>query len=246
MNCNYEILSIKFKFKGEKTPTLPPSIITHTIWGTEDGGYNHNSEEGDIIGTISGKQGHIYIHERHRKLANFEKRFIDNNANHLLVKKNEFSEEEKITNIHIEVNSNINDALNRIFEYYKNHNTVPSFIRPDEELKSLYNSYLTSIHNAISQIPKDKSLSTNIQAMNIGKLGVVEYEDGTIMLSPFHPLMVSYASFAKANAPVSKSIESAPATKPCSLFFIIFPPEIKYWECKAIIPHTHKKIKYVY
>ena len=44
----------------------------------------------------------------------------------------------------------------------------------------------------MQSIPTDASLnSTN--AINIAKLGVVEKADGTIMLSPFHPLMIAYA-----------------------------------------------------
>lgn len=186
-------LTIKFKYKGEKTPTLPPSIITDTIWGTEDGGYTHNGDDGDITGTVSGKQGPVYIHERLRKLVNFEKRMIDNNVNHLLISKNEFSEEEEIKNGHVVVSSDIDIALKSIFDYFRNHNTVPSLTRPDEKLKLLYRAYLDAVHHAISQISKDQSLSMNVPAMNIAKLGVVENENGTIMLSPFHPLMVSYA-----------------------------------------------------
>lgn len=186
-------LTIKFKYKGEKTPTLPPSTIIDTIWGTEDGGYTHDGDDGDIIGTVSGKQGPVYLHDRFRKLVNLEKRMIDNNVNHLWVGKNEFSEEEEIKNYHLIVAPAIDAALKSVFDYFRNHNTIPSFTRPDDELKSLYWAYLNAVHHDISQISKDESLSRNIPAMNVAKLGVIENENGTIMLSPFHPLMVSYA-----------------------------------------------------
>lgn len=186
-------LNIRFRFKGEKTPTLPPSTIIGNIWGIEDGGYIHDGEAGDIAGTISGKQGPVYIYDRLRKLVNLEKKMIDNKVNHLNIEKNEFSEEEETKNCNVAIDSSIQVALNGIFDYFHDHNTVPSFIRPDDELKSLYNTYLSAVHSAISQIPTDQSLSKNLSAMNIAKLGVVENEDGTILLSPFHPLMVAYS-----------------------------------------------------
>lgn len=185
-------LNLRFKYRGEMTPILSPSSIKDTIFGEQDGGYTHDGEEGDIIGTINGPQGPVVIHDRFRKLANLEKKFIDWDTPYLFIEKNEFSGEDEIKTMDLEFEDSISIALSEIYQYFRTNNTVPSFVRPNDELCKLYQNYLGAVHKQILLIPRDASLnSTN--AINIAKLGIVENEDGTIMLSPFHPLMVAYA-----------------------------------------------------
>lgn len=185
-------LNIRFKYKGEKTPILTPSSVTDSIWGEEDCGYTHDGEEGDISGIVNGPQGPVYIHDRFRKLASLEKRMIDWETPYLYIEKNEFSGEEEIKRSDLNIANSIDSVLSEIFKYFKNRNTVPSFIRPDDELCKLYQRYINAIHDEMQRIPTEVSFSST-KAFNIAKLGVVEKEDTTIMLSPFHPLMVSYA-----------------------------------------------------
>lgn len=186
-------LNIRFKYKGEKTPTLTPSSITDIIWGSEEGGYTHNGDEGDISGTINGPEGPVYIHDRFRKLASLEKHMIDLDTPYLYIKKNEFSGEDEIKTQNISISNSIDTVLEEIFSYFKAKNTVPSFIRPDAELVKLYQRYIEAVHNEMLNIPSKGVSFSSTNAINISKLGVVEYEEGTIMLSPFHPLMVAYA-----------------------------------------------------
>lgn len=185
-------INIRFKYKGEKTPILTPGSIIDTIWGEEDGGYTHDGEDGDITGTINGPQGPIYIHDRFRKLVSLEKRMIDLESPYLYIEKNEFSSEYDVKTKNFSIANAIDSTLSEIFRYFKNKNTVPSLIRPDEELCKLYQHYIDAVHDNMQNIPTKESFS-NTNSFNIAKLGVVEKEDGTIMLSPFHPLMVSYA-----------------------------------------------------
>lgn len=184
------IINLHFKYNGEKTPILSPSSIIDTIWGENDGDFTHDGEE-EIKGTINGPQGPVYIHDRFCKLANLEKRMIDWETAYLYIEKDEFSEEDRTKTCDLFIPEAIKVALYDIFKYFKNKNTVPSFIRPDEELCKLYQKYLDAVHAKIMNIPTASLSSTN--AINIAKLGVVEKEDGTIMLSPFHPLMVAYS-----------------------------------------------------
>lgn len=93
------ILNLVFNYNGEKTPTLTPSSITDTIWGENNEGFTHNNEDGDILGTINGPQGPVYIYDRFRKLANLEKCMIDRDCAYLYIEKNEFSGEEEIPQI---------------------------------------------------------------------------------------------------------------------------------------------------
>lgn len=185
-------LNLRFKYKGEITPTLSPGSITDVIWGEKDGGYTYEEKEGDITGTVNGPQGPVFIHERFRRLINLEKKFIDFDKACLFIVKNEFSGEEEVKVKDISIDDSISIALSEIYKYFRKKNTVPSLIRPDDDLCRLYHSYLDAVHAQMLFIPKDASLNST-KAINIAKLGVVELEDGTIMLSPFHPLMVAYA-----------------------------------------------------
>ena len=184
-------LNIRFKYKGEKTPILTPRSVTDTIWGEENGDYTHNGENGNITSTVNGPQGPIYIHDRFRKLANWEKYMIDRETPYIYIEKNEFNGEDIIKTQKLSITSSIDSTLSEIFRYFKNKNTVPSFIRPDKELCKLYKHYVDAVHDMMQSIPTKESFS-NTDSFNISKLGVVEKEDGTIMLSPFHPLMVAY------------------------------------------------------
>ena len=113
-------------------------------------------------------------------------------APYLYIEKNEFSGENDIKAQRLSIAYTIDSTLSEIFRYFKNKNTVPSFIRPDEELCKLYKRYIDAVHDNMQNIPTVESFS-DTASFNIAKLGVVEKDDDTILLSPFHPLMVSYA-----------------------------------------------------
>lgn len=184
-------VNIRFKYKGEMTPIFAPAAVIDNIWGEEEHGFTHDGEEGDIA-NINGPQGPIYIHDRFRKLANLEKRMIDTGAPYLCIEKNEFNGEDDIKSPELTIAEDIKSTLSEIFQYFKRQNTVPSLKRPDSELCEIYKRYINAIHTNIQGISTVDSFS-NTTSFNIAKLGVVENEDGTILLSPFHPLMVSYA-----------------------------------------------------
>jgi len=201
-----KLINICFKYKGEKTPVLSPSSIIDSIWGNESDeeehtGYMHDNSEGDIKGTVTGPDGSVYFHERFLKLANFEKRMIDSHSPYLSIEQNEFDGKMEVKTPDIDIPESINNALTEIFNYFREANTVPSFIRPGKRLCKLYQKYIEAVHSQMQMIPQDTSLC-NTDAINIAKLGIVEFEDGTIMLSPFHPLLVAYAiQMAKSVGP---------------------------------------------
>ncbi len=186
-------LNIRFKCKGEKTPTLTPGSVTDTIWGSDGDGFMHSGNEGDIVDTINGPDGPVYLHDRFRKLANLEKRMIDLSTPYLYIEKNEFNGEDEIKTQGLSIAYSIDSTLEAIFCYFKEKNTVPSFVRPDAKLLSLYHRYIEAVHDEMHNIPTSGISFANTNAFNISKVGVVEYENDTIMLSPFHPLMVAYA-----------------------------------------------------
>ena len=187
-----KVLNIRFRCKSEKAPTLSPGSIIDTIWGEEGDGYTYTAEDGVITGTVNGPEGPVFIHDRFRRLANLEKCMIDLNVPSLLIQKNDFRGEVEVKPQNFNIVEPIRIALCEIYGYFRKNNTVPSFVRPDEELCRLYRNYIGAIHGQIEHIPTNASLNST-DAVNIAKLGVVEYEDGTVMLSPLHPLMIAYA-----------------------------------------------------
>ena len=60
----------------------------------------------------------------------------------------------------------------------------------DETLASLYKNYLREVKDIILHISTNRYLTKEEWA--ITKLGVVDFEDGTIWLSPFHPMNVAF------------------------------------------------------
>ena len=116
---------------------------------------------------------------------------VDGGINHIRIENNEFSGEQTIVNSPVDVAPDITTALQNIFNYFRVHNTLPSLTRPNDTLVQLYKEYLKHVHEQIANIPTDSGLSNDI--MNIARLGVVERIDGSIMLSPFHPLMIAYS-----------------------------------------------------
>ena len=162
-----KILNIRFKYKGDKTPTLTPGSVIDSIWGGEEGGYTHDGEDGDITGTVNGPQGPVYIHDRFRKLVSLEKRMVDQESPYLYIEKNEFSGEDNTKTQNFSIAYDIDLALSRIFRYFKNMNTVPSFIRPDEELCKLYKHYIDAVHKNMQNISTVESFN-NTDSFNIG------------------------------------------------------------------------------
>ena len=180
-----QIVKILFKFSGERTETVTPRNVGGTIWG-EGGTFTYDGGE-----TISGPNGPVYIHGRLRNLINIEKYMIDKKVNHIILEKDEFEGNERITSANIDIDPSISNTLLPIFSYFEKRHSVPTLLYPDEELKTLYQAYIDSVHFFLSSIQPGRSLSECEK--NLAKLGVVENDDQSIYLSPFHPLMVSYA-----------------------------------------------------
>lgn len=187
-----KVVEIRFKYKGEKTPTLSPAQVNDVIWGEECGGFTHDNETGEIKGTIiCNNKGPVYIYDRFRKFVNIEKLMIDSHLYHASLEKNEFGENDNLIDLSIEIPLGVRNSLDKIFLYFEEHQTTPSLSHPDDELIALYSNYLATVHDYVDNIPTGCNLSK--EARDIAKLGVIEREDGSILLSPFHPLMVAYA-----------------------------------------------------
>lgn len=83
----------------------------------------------------------------------------------------------------------IKDKLNAIYEYYNTKGYAPSLAYIDDELYHLYQEYLEAIHSEVASIEQGKILTE--QQYSLTKLGTIDDGD-KIMLTPYHPLLVSY------------------------------------------------------
>lgn len=88
------------------------------------------------------------------------------------------------------LNKKLRETIDAIFNYYQKAGSVPTLTYIDETLASLYKNYLREVKDIILHISTNRYLTKEEWA--ITKLGVVDFEDGTIWLSPFHPMNVAF------------------------------------------------------
>ncbi len=89
----------------------------------------------------------------------------------------------------------VRDAFNKIIEFFKSNNSIPSLAYVNPELRSLYENYIKAILVAIDSIPENAYLTEEIKG--IFKLGMIkrQIEDKELLLSPLHPINISYQLF---------------------------------------------------
>lgn len=79
---------------------------------------------------------------------------------------------------------------NRLFSYFREKNTIPSLCYIDEELEGIYAEYLLIVQKKISAISNNRKMTDDEFALT--RLGVVEFEDGNVWLSPFSPINIAF------------------------------------------------------
>ncbi len=90
----------------------------------------------------------------------------------------------------LKLDKDVHSAINDIFDYYTEKGSVPTLTYLDEKAKTLYRKYIEVVTNRIDVIQNGNFLSEEEYSMT--KLGVVEGKDGEVLLSPFHPVLVSF------------------------------------------------------
>lgn len=180
------IEKIYLRYKGDKVPTLSPAQVVDLVWEEKD----VISHEGELKGTLSSTiKGEIYLQERLRYLVNIEKYMIDDHCQHVSIERSEFGNEKEFTKTDLTLPIDIKNSYDNILTYFQEKQTTPTLCYPDKELIDLYNKYISAIHIYLDALPSD-SLSKESRA--VAKLGVVDNVDGSIMMTPFHPLIVAY------------------------------------------------------
>lgn len=181
-----QTVDIRFRYKGDKIPTLSISQLHDYIWGEHEV-ISHNGNSSGMLSCI--QKGDVYLQEKLRKLINREKFMVDTKAAHVYIEKNEFGNNDSLIDSPIEIPHEIRKCYDNLMAYFNEKQTTPTLCYPDKDLINLYEEYITAVHKFVDKIPSE---SLSKEARGVASLGVVESVDGSILLSPFHPLMVAY------------------------------------------------------
>lgn len=213
-----KIVEIHFRYKGDKIPTLSPSQVADLVWGEKE----VITHDGELKGTLNcTNKGEIYLQDRLRQLVNIEKYMIDGCSKHVSIELSEFGNEEDMIDSPIIIPSAINSCYDNMMAFFQENQTTPTLCYPNDELIELYKAYINAVHNYLDNLPSD-SLSKEARA--VAKLGVVDCVDGSIMLSPFHPLMVAY--ILQLSASIDQAEYNKKVTEQLSPLFLL--PYIYY------------------
>lgn len=213
-----KIVEIHFRYKGDKIPTLSPSQVADLVWGEKE----VITHDGELKGTLNcTNKGEIYLQDRLRQLVNIEKYMIDGCSKHMSIELSEFGNEEEMIDSPVIIPSAINSCYENMMAFFQENQTTPTLCYPNDELIELYKAYINAVHNYLDNLPSD-SLSKEARA--VAKLGVVECVDGSIMLSPFHPLMVAY--ILQLTASIDQAEYNKKVTEQLSPLFLL--PYIYY------------------
>ncbi|WP_252235876.1 DNA phosphorothioation-dependent restriction protein DptH [Clostridium sp. CH2] len=91
----------------------------------------------------------------------------------------------------ITISEKLRNAYENIVEYYKDKNNIPSLSYINNELKELYNKYLSIFNCEIERIKADSPISYDLEKMNLLKIGTLKQGERTIM-TPLAPLNIAY------------------------------------------------------
>ena len=94
--------------------------------------------------------------------------------------------------INIKVSDELRNAYNKIIEFYKIENNIPSLYYLDEKIKELYREYLEIFLMELNSIKDGDYIQE--KERNLFKIGTIKrvIEDRELLFTPLHPLNVAY------------------------------------------------------
>lgn len=212
---------IKIILKLNMAKSIPPAKP-----GTVEGAY----VGGQVI--VGGEPRAVYSYWK--KYLDWEQDFIENGCSNINYSFNELMQNYQTEYMHLELPLKVQQALSMLYNYYKEHQTIPSLCPMNDELRVLYKAYWTAIVEVIKAIPNNRCM--NREEYFLTKLGLVLYRD-RIYLSPFHPILVAYA--LEYDSQYDDKVDSTFAKKLLSPFYLL--PYI-YVNNRALRPYTDKNL----
>ena len=219
---NFGNKEVKFVLKLNIAKPIPPAR-PGTI---EEGTY----ENGEVV--VDGTPRPVFSYWK--KYLDWEDAFIKNGCFHINYVYNGLTGEYEPEYEILELPICVQKALAQIFAYYRNHNTIPSLCKMNDELRILYMDYWNAVVSSINSIPNNRCLLK--EEYSLTKLGIVSTWE-RLYLSPFHPLLVAYA--LEYDSQYDDKEESAFAKKLLSPFYLI---PYFYYNDSPKRPYTDKEI----
>jgi DNA phosphorothioation-dependent restriction protein DptH len=138
--------------------------------------------------TLTHRTGKYYPKDEFRENLHLEKRMIDDG--HLAY----FQDYEKklINNADFAVDTHVENAYRGIINYYRENNLLPSLAALTNELRNLYEDFVSIYINLLINLEEGQALSKS--ELDLLKLGTIEMLGGNKLLkfTPLHPLNIAY------------------------------------------------------
>ncbi|MBX9138337.1 MULTISPECIES: DNA phosphorothioation-dependent restriction protein DptH [unclassified Clostridium] len=94
--------------------------------------------------------------------------------------------------VNLELNNDVKKSYSNILEYYRVSKKLPSLTYLNDDIKSLYEVFISSYINALNNIEEGSYLSQSEK--NLFKIGAIkrEVEDRELIFTSLHPLNIAY------------------------------------------------------
>lgn len=215
---------VKFVLKLNIAKPIPPARPGTIEEGTFEGG--------EVV--VDGSPRSVYSYWK--KYLDWEDAFIKNDCSYIEYEYNELTGEYEAKYEKFELPNRVQETLTQMFAYFKNHNTIPSLCKMNDDLRILYKNYWNAVVSSINSIPNNRGLVP--KEYYLTKLGIVSVSSRKrLYFSPFHPLLVAYA--LEYDNQYDDKEESAFAKKLLSPFYLI--PYL-YYNDYVQRPYTDKEI----
>lgn len=167
-----------------------------------------------------------------RRFLEWEKAMIDNKCTCLQFNRDELTNSEVFVPETRPLSQMVQQALNALYAYFEQKNSVPSLTPLTDDLKKLYKAYWDAVRETIDHIPTTRALDK--EEYNMAWLGVV-VDWNRYYLSPFHPMVVAY--ILEYDRQYDEKEDSSFARKLLSPFYLL--PFI-FLSNNALRPYTNK------
>ena len=183
---NLENFSLPIKIKPASEP--PKQITGIDVWKNKRQlKSNYNYSLNDESFKLAFKNNEYHIKGNFRKNLLLEKQIIDSDG----FSWNELSDFQLHNNF-LDISDRLKDAFNKLREFYRDHNSLPSLMFIKGELKILAEEYVNIFYEELCLIKEDRPLQKNEKDLIL--LGVIQeqYSEGLIKHSPLHPINIAY------------------------------------------------------
>ena len=180
-NLVYNDLKIPIQIKEDSKKSLPVESLT--IWK-----YKREYQENFIYKNNKAVQGtnSFYLYDDFKDYLKMEKQIINESITY-----GERKIGGNIKKIDLEIPDDLQEAFDRIINYYHNIDNVPSLVFLDNDLKLLYEEFIEQFNNEIESIEEDAILSNDKRKLNLIKLGTIK-DNENILFTPLSPLNIAY------------------------------------------------------